>query len=270
MSGLAGRSVVLTRSRAQAAVMAEALVARDAIPLCFPTIEIRPLEDYRELDGALEDGARYDWIVFTSANAVSAVRERLQARGRTALAGSARIAAVGPATAAELARHGAAVSAMPAQFRGAAIAGALGDLRGARVLLPRADIGRDETVDALRAAGALVDDIAAYHTAPAVPDPDVIEALHGTVDAVTFTSPSTVRNFFALVGPDARRLLARTVVACIGPVTAATVTSFGLLPPLQAPRPTGDALIDLLDAYFVARDRPPRRRRTDRMEFPNA
>jgi uroporphyrinogen-III synthase len=253
MTGLQGRSVVITRARAQAEPFARELAARGAIPVFFPTIDIRPLEDWAALDEVLARADRYDWIVFTSANAVSAVGDRLRALGRPGLRGPGRIAAVGPATAAALAERGTPVSAMPSEYLGAAVAGALGHLAGRRVLLPRADIGSDETGIALREAGAMVEEVVAYHTTPAAPDPDGLAALRREVDAVTFTSPSTVRNFVTLVGPDARDLLGRTLIACIGPVTAAAVAALGLAPPLQAPRSTSEALLDALEAHFAPR-----------------
>ena len=106
MTGLQGRSVVITRSRAQAGPFAQALSARGAIPVFFPTIDIRPLEDCAALDRALKHADKYAWIVFTSTNAVTAVWERLRALGQIALTGSGKIAAVGPATAAALAQRG--------------------------------------------------------------------------------------------------------------------------------------------------------------------
>jgi uroporphyrinogen-III synthase len=244
--------VVITRSRAQAAPLAQALAARGAIPVLFPTIDIRPLDDCAAFDRFLERLDRYDWLVFTSVNAVAAVCERLRVLGQSGLTDSARIAAVGPATAAALAERGAPIGAMPTDFRGAAIAGGLGALAGRRVLLPRADIGREETADALRKAGAVVDEVVAYHTTPATLDSAGLAALHRGVDAVTFTSPSTVRNFVTLVGPGARELLARTLVACIGPVTAAQVIALGLTPPLEARDATSAALLDVLEAHFSA------------------
>lgn len=252
MNGLQGKSVVVTRARAQAAPFVQALAARGAIPIPFPTIDIRPLDDTAALDRALEGADQYAWIVFTSVNTVTAVWERLGAAGLAAIPGSGRIAAIGPATAAALAGRGVEVGAMPADFQGAAIAATLGRLAGLRVLLPRADLGREETAEALRQAGAVVEEVVAYHTTPAAPDPGGLAALRGGVDAVTFTSPSTVRNFVTLVGPDARDLLARSLVACIGPVTAAAVTELGLAPPLQASLSTGEALLDALEGHFAS------------------
>jgi len=256
MSGLEGRSVVITRSRAQAEPFAQALSARGAIPILFPTIEIRPLDDCSALDDALTHLDQYDWIVFTSANTVSAVWDRLRAIGRTNLAGARRIAAVGPATGAELVERGAAIDAVPTTFRGAAIADALGRLDDQRVLLPRADIGREETAEALRDAGAVVDEVVAYQTVMPVSDRFGLTALRAGVDAITFTSPSTVHNFVSLVGPDSPKLLARSVVACIGPVTAAAVTDLGLAQPLQAHHSTSQGLIEILEAHFAGRPGP--------------
>lgn len=251
MNGLRGRSVVITRARAQAAPFAQALAARGGIPILFPTIEIRPVGDCAALDDALGGADRYTWIVFTSVNAVGAVWDRLGSLGRAGLAGGARIAAVGPATSAALTRRGARVDAMPAESRGGAIAGALGALAGQRVLLPRADIGREETAGALREAGAVVDEVVAYHTTPAGPDPGGLATLRGKIDVVTFASPSAVRNFVTLVGPDALGLLARTLVVCIGHVTAREVTALGLAGPLEAPVTTFDALLDALETHFA-------------------
>jgi len=252
MNWLRGRSVVITRSRAQATPFAHALAARGAIPVLFPTIEVRPLDDCTALDRALTSLDQYAWIVFTSVNAVAAVWERLGALGQATFTGPGRLAAVGPATRAALAERGASIGAMPTDFRGAAIAGVLGDLVGRRVLLPCADIGREDTAVALREAGALVEEVVAYHTAPAAPDPAGLAALRGRVDAVTFTSPSTVRNFVTLVGPGAPALLAQSLVACIGPATAAAVTEPGLTPPLQAPQATSDALLEVLETHFTS------------------
>jgi uroporphyrinogen-III synthase len=256
MSGLEGRSVVITRSRGQATSFAHALAARGAIPILFPTIEIRPLDDCSELDDAVARLDQYSWIVFTSANTVSAVFDRLQTLGRANPPSTLRIAAVGPATGAELVERGAGIDAMPATFRGAAIADALGRLDNQRVLLPRADIGREETGDALRAAGAVVDEVIAYQTVIPESDRFGLTALRAGVDAVTFTSPSTVHNFVSLVGPDSSKLLARSVLACIGPVTAAAVTDLGLGQPLQAHHSTSEGLLEILESHFA---RPSRR-----------
>jgi uroporphyrinogen-III synthase len=247
---LAERTVVVTRALGQHRELTGLLEAEGAVPVLFPTIAIRPARDVTALDAALREAARYDWLVFTSANAVSHVWDRFAALGGATLPPTVRIAAVGPTTARALADRGAAVSAIPDAYRGSEVAGALGTLTGRRVLLPRADIGRDETVEALRAAGAEVVAVTAYHTIPAEPDPAGLAALRSGVDAVTFTAPSTVRNFALLLADEAAPLLRRTTVACIGPSTADAVASLGLAPPLTAAAATAPGLVAALAAYF--------------------
>lgn len=249
MKGLDGRTVVVTRARGQHQELAGLLEAEGAVPLLFPTIAFRPARDLATLDAALRDVHHYDWLVFTSANAVSHVWDRFAALG-VAIPPTARLAAVGPATARALAERGLPVSAIPDAHRGAAVAGALGELAGRRVLLPRADIGREETLDALRAAGAEVVAVTAYHTVPAEPDAAGLAALRSGVDAVTFTSPSTVHHFVALLNDEAAVLLRRTTVACIGPTTADAVTALGLTRPLMAPSASASGLVAALAGHF--------------------
>jgi len=252
VSGLAGCAVVITRAIGQHQPLAALLEARGAVPVLFPTVSIRPASDAAALDAALDRLPECDWLVFTSANAVAQVWPRLARPGPARVPASVRIAAVGPATAEALAARGAGAAVIPDRYLGAAVPAALGDLRGRRVLLPRADIGRKETAAALRAAGADLIDVIAYHTVPAAPDRDGLARLRSGVDAVTFTAPSTVRNFLALVGSEALDLLRQTTVACLGPTTAAAVTSLGLAPPLIAAEATLAGLVDALDAHYPA------------------
>jgi uroporphyrinogen-III synthase len=118
--------------------------------------------------------------------------------------------------------------------------------------LPRADLGRPETPEALRAAGALVDEVTVYHTIPAAPDPAGLAGLEAGVDAVTFTSPSTFTNFVALLGDRAGRLLAGAAVACIGPVTSAAVRAAGFPVHVEPPEHTMAGLVDALDTFFAS------------------
>jgi uroporphyrinogen III methyltransferase/synthase len=252
MSALAGRSVVVTRAREQAGPLCGALAARGATPVLFPTITVRPADDPGPVDAAIARLDAYDWIVFTSANAARCFAERMALADRRGLPAGLRAAAVGAATARTLADRQLPVAAMPEEFRGARIAAALGDLGGRRVLLPRADIGREETAAALRAAGATVDDVTVYHTVPAAADPAGRRALEAGVDAVTFTSPSTVRNFVLLLGADARRLVRDSVIACIGPVTAEALREAAFPAPVQPAVYTVDALVDALAERFAA------------------
>ncbi|HKX17591.1 MAG TPA: uroporphyrinogen-III synthase [bacterium] len=228
---LAGRRIVVTRPRDDGHLR-RLLEAEGAAVLECPAIQIAPPSDYGPLDGALRNLAAYSWIVFTSRNGVAAVAGRLAALGMRpdALTG-VRLAVIGPGTGEALRGHGLAAALAPEEFRAEALVEAFAgrDVRGVRVLLPRAAAARDVLPDGLRALGAAVDVVAAYRTEPGAPAPDVLQAVRaGAIDAVTFTSSSTVRHFLQLAGPDARRVLECTLIACIGPVTAETARDAGL------------------------------------------
>jgi uroporphyrinogen-III synthase len=249
MRGLRGRTVVVTRAGHQAGALADLLTARGATVLSIPAIAIVPPVGWEAVDAALRDLDRYDWIVFTSVNAVAAVWRRLKHLDVVLPAGL-RTAAVGPATAAALLARGAAAPVIPTRFRGDALAGAMPGLAGARVVLPRGDLARDATVDALEAAHAVVETLIVYRTVPADLAPADRARLREGVDAITFTAPSTVRNFVAAMGREASAVLGGTVVACIGPVTAEAVREMALPEPLQPPEATAASLVATLEAHF--------------------
>lgn len=251
MSALAGRRIVVTRARHQAERLAAALDAVGARPVFFPTIVVRPVDDPRAVDSAVQALAAYAWIVFTSANAVDLFWHRVRAAGLERLPPTLRVAAVGPATAEALAARGVAADAMPEIHSGAAVAGVMGALQGARVLLPRGDLARDDTADGLQRAGALVDGVTVYRTLPSAADAGVLRQLRDGVDAVTFTSPSTVRNFGALLGDEARRIVRTAVLATIGPTTSAAVRQIGWGEPLEAAIATTEGLVAALAAHFA-------------------
>jgi uroporphyrinogen III methyltransferase/synthase len=185
-----------------------ALAARGAEPIALPTVRIAPVADTARLDAALAEacGGGFDWLVFTSANGVTAVADRLRACGQNPgeLVG-VRVAAVGPATAMAAEELGLEVRVVPAARDVAALARELRNWvdRDTRVLYPRAAIGRETLQEELRAAGVSVMDIAAYRTLPEHEvDAQVLARVRrGDVDAVTFFSPSSVDNFLALVAP---------------------------------------------------------------------
>lgn len=251
MSALAGRTVVVTRPREQAAPLTGLLERHGARVIVFPTIVTRPA-DPAALDRAIAGLDVYAWVVFPSANAVRFVLDRMAAAGRHGMPAGVRVAAVGSATAAVLERNGIGVDAVPGEFVGTAVPAVLGDLRGRRVLLPRADIGRAETVAALETAGARVDAVTVYHTVPAGPDPAGLAALEAGVDAVTFTSPSTFTNFRQLLGERASALLARAVIASIGPVTSGAIRDAGLPVHVEPAEHTAAALAAALDTHFAS------------------
>jgi uroporphyrinogen III methyltransferase / synthase len=247
---LAGRRVLVTRPRDQAEALARALAARGARAVLFPTIEVRPVADLSRLDRAIDTLSTYDWITFPSPNAVDVVFDRLLAR-RVPLPPRLRIAAVGPGTAQALEARGARVDFIPSEFLGQQLGRELTPVHGQRVLLPRAARGRDELAIELARRGARVDEVVVYDTLPASVDPQDLVELERGVDVATFTSPSTVENFFALLGARAVAVLGGASVACIGPVTASAARAFGLTVHLQPAEHSIPGLVAALDAEEV-------------------
>jgi uroporphyrinogen-III synthase len=206
------------------------LEARGAEAIEAAMIRIAPPEDFGPLDAACTSVHEFDWIVFASANAVDVFIKRLLATplDLRAMKG-VNLCAVGPATAERLRELGLKVDLVPAEYRAEAVVEGLAgsrDITGVRVLLPRADIGREVVADELRRRGAEVTEVVAYRTVVVDPEregePDIYRMLlDRRIDVVTFTSASAVRNLVRVLGAEpAADLLGSTVVACIGPVTA--------------------------------------------------
>jgi uroporphyrinogen III methyltransferase/synthase len=256
---LFGKRIVVTRSREQAGEFIEMLEERGAEAIPAPTIRIAPPEDMEALERACAQAGTFDWIVFASANAVDCFLDRLLALGDVRDLKGVRICTVGPSTASRLARYGIRVDLTPPEYRAEAIIDALnaaGEVRGRRFLLPRANIGRDVLAEELRAAGGEVLDVVAYRTLPANPEGDLEHDIYRMlldrqIDAVTFTSASTVRNFCAMIGREqAADLLRTTVVASIGPVTAEAAQQLGITTTIMPARYTIPDLVDALVAHF--------------------
>jgi uroporphyrinogen III methyltransferase/synthase len=257
---LFGKRVLVTRSREQASVLSRRLRELGAEPVELPTIAFEPPQDYTALDAAIRHIHQYDWIIFTSTNGVRAFMERLWTLGWDARSlARVKLAAIGPATATALEQCCLRVDYVPDQYVAEAVAAGLGDVRGQRILLPRADIARPALVIALREAGAMVDEVTVYRTvlAEAVQgsasagglvsptSEDVCQMLvENQIDVVTFTSSSTVRNLVALLG-DAEPLRG-VPSACIGPITADTAREMGLRVDMVAEEYTIDGLIEVL------------------------
>jgi uroporphyrinogen III methyltransferase/synthase len=210
---LFGKRVLVTRPREQAAELIDRLEAMGAEPIEAPMIRIVPPEDYGPLDEACANASQYDWIVFSSVNAVDAFMERLLAGPRDARSlKDAKLCGVGPATAERLARYRLKVDLTPLEYRAEGMLRALsekGDVRGLKILLPRADIGRDIVADELRKQGAEVTDVIAYRTiaveAEREGEPDIYRMLlEHRIDVVTFASASAVRAFVRLFAPSRR------------------------------------------------------------------
>ncbi len=257
---LSGVRVLVTRPRDQAAELVDRLAALGAEAIEAPMIRILPPEDDGPLRRAAAEPDVFDWIVFTSANAVDAFMNALLdgERDLRALKGPS-LCTVGASTADHLARYGIKVDLVPDEFRADAVVAALAkhvQLDGARVLLPRADIGRELVAEGLRHAGAVVTDVVAYRTvlddAQREGNPDIYRMLlDGKIDVVTFTSPSAVRNFAKIYGAEqAADLLKDTVVAVIGPVTAEAAEQLGINVTVQPGTYNVPALVDAIAAHM--------------------
>ncbi|MEX2673211.1 MAG: uroporphyrinogen-III C-methyltransferase [Phycisphaeraceae bacterium] len=250
---LFGQRVVITRTRHQASTLKEELEMLGAEVLEAPTIEIQPTTEMGPIDAAIRNVKQYDWLILTSANGVTALRERMALLKLDArhLAG-VKIAAVGDTTVAALEQIGIGADLVPTRYVAESLASDLLEresMQGKRVLMLRADIARPLLREKLEQAGATVADLPIYETRQPTGLPaNVVEALESdAVDWVTFTSSSTVRNFVELLG-EKRDLLAKTKLASIGPITSQTIRDLGLEPTLEAEEHNVQGLVAALRA----------------------
>lgn len=238
--------VLITRPRAQSGSFGRTLKRAGFEPIYFPVIEIRPIVKNEALDRALADLSRYEWIVFTSVNAVDAVFDQIRASTLAHGRSLPRVAAIGPKTAEALRRRGIEPSFVPQEFVAEAILPGLGDLRGKSVLLPRAEIARKALPEAIVAAGGRADEIPVYHTLPARVTARALSSLKAGVDVIAFTSPSTVENFVLIArkhGLDPLHLPSAPRVACIGPITESAARLAGFDVAIVAREYTSDGLL---------------------------
>ncbi|HSI25853.1 MAG TPA: bifunctional uroporphyrinogen-III C-methyltransferase/uroporphyrinogen-III synthase [Aeromicrobium sp.] len=257
---LYGWRVLVPRTKEQAAGLAGRLRSYGALAEEVPTISVEPPRNPQQIDKAVRGlvEGRYEWVAFTSVNAVKAVREKFEEYGLDARAFSGlKIAAVGDKTAEAIARWGITPDLIPSGEQSAK--GLLDDWPPFdevldpinRVFLPRADIATETLVAGLIELGWEVDDVTAYRTVRAAPPPaPTREAIKsGKFDAVLFTSSSTVRNLVGIAG----KPHASTIIACIGPATAKTAEEHGLRVDVLAEKPSVDVLIDALAEFGAAR-----------------
>jgi uroporphyrinogen III methyltransferase / synthase len=257
---LFGKRVLVTRPREQAPELVDRLEAMGAEAIEAPMIRIVPPEDFGPLDDACANAGRYDWIVFSSVNAVDAFFERLLSGPRDLRAlRDAKLCGVGPATAERFAHYRLKADLTPQEYRAEGMVRALSeaaDVRGMKILLPRADIGRDLVADELRKQGAEVTDVIAYRTVAVEGEregePDIYRMLlERRIDVVTFTSGSAVRAFVHLLGAEpAADLLSATAVAAIGPVTAEAAAQLNIKTTIMPAAYTIPALVDAIVEYF--------------------
>jgi uroporphyrinogen III methyltransferase/synthase len=249
---LFGKRVLVTRPLAQSDAFAQQIWEAGAEPIVAPTVAIGPPDDHHAAAAAVARVRDYEWVVFTSRNAVDAFFDLLSAGGKDARAfGDAKVAAIGPQTALALAQHGLRVDFMPDVHVNEAVAEGLAGrtAAGERILLFRAQEARDELPARLRDAGRVVDVVAGYKT-HLVEDPNLGETADDA-DIVTFTSASTVRGFVHNV-PDAPAFLAHKTVAAIGPITAAAARSFGIRVDVVPDEFTVEGLLRALEAGVTA------------------
>jgi len=238
------RRILVTRPRAQADSFVEGLRVAGFEPIYFPVIEIRSIEDNSELNQALVQINKYDWVVFTSVNGVEVVFDRLEKYSSLP-----PVAAIGPKTAEALKARGVTPDFVPEEYVAEAILPGLGDLHGKWVLLPRAEIARKALPEAIVKAGGMAHEIAVYKTLPTQPDAEGLAALKAGVDVVTLTSPSTVQNFVAIAkqnGLDPLNLPNNPLFACIGPITEQAAREEGLINLVVAKEYTSDGLIQII------------------------
>ena len=257
---LFGRRIIVTRARSQASVFAECLESYGAEIIQFPTIETEPIPDNAALDRAIAQLSTYNWVIFTSVNAVEYFYRYLRENGKdTRSLGDARICAVGQKTVAALDQIGIRADYVPSQYRGTVLAAELEDVDGQKILLPRASIAADDLPNGLRDRGAIVDTIPIYETVKAGAEGrEVLEAdLHnGRIDMVTFTSSSTVTNFLEMFGlhPSAA-LLNQVHIAVIGPSTEATAKAHGLTVDIVAKQASVESLAEEIVEFYTRKEK---------------
>ncbi len=229
---LAGKRIVITRAESQSAEFADMIREAGAIPILFPTIQIEPIPNNVELDSALQHLDQYDWVVFTSANGVRLVLDRMEQLGVPVTAlNNYHIAVIGPGTGILLRERKIRIDLLPDEYVAEAIVQVLLTKKmvtGKRFLLLRADIARPTLREQLIEQGAIVSEVPVYHTIKGNPTPEAYAALRAGVDMITFTSSSTVRFFFELLGDEAKSVAHKANIICIGPITEKTARDMGL------------------------------------------
>ena len=253
---LYGKTVVVTRARAQASELSRLFAAFGAEVFEFPAIRIEPPDDPTPLEKAAVNLAIYDWVIFTSVNGVDKLMECINKNGDSRAFKNSKICAIGPATAERLSRYGLRPDLIPEKYVAEAVVEALiknTTIDGKRFLLPRADIARASLREKLEAAKAIVDEVIAYKTVPEDQSLGLVKELfeQASIDLVTFTSSSTVKHFAALVGEDnLARLIEGAGFASIGPITSETMHSLGIPVSVQAEHYTIPGLFDAACEYL--------------------
>ena len=240
---LFGKKILVTRARAQASKLSSALKNLGAEVIEAPTIKITPPTDnFRQLDAATENLRGYDWIIFTSANGVEKFFERLKVHGLDARTfGTAKVAAIGSATAEKLLSFGIIADVVPKDFVAESLADSLKNfVGGKKILIARAEIARDVLPETLKNFGAEVSVVPAYKTVSEV----AAQIDFDSIDLITFTSSSTVKNFVTAYG------VPKIHCAAIGAITAQTLENFGVTPAIIAEEFTINGLVEAIKNFY--------------------
>jgi uroporphyrinogen III methyltransferase/synthase len=258
---LTGKKILITRARDQSGEFATQLKNLGAEVIEFPTIEIVPPIRWKELDRAIDRLNSYDWVLFTSANGVNFFWQRFREKGKRRLPPSLKICAIGPATAHQLKEKKISVDYMPKEFVAESILKGLDkmEIRRKRILLARAKKGRDVLPRGLNKMGADVDVVELYRAVKPKGGSRQLKKIlsEERIDAVTFTSSSTVEHFVELLKKeDLKQLLKKIAIACIGPVTAKTAKEWGMRVQIQPREYTVPALTQAIAAYFAPHPSP--------------
>jgi uroporphyrinogen III methyltransferase/synthase len=259
-SVLSGKRIVVTRARSQASELARRLSEFGAEVVEFPTIAIEPPRQYAPMDRAIEQLQAYDWLFFTSVNGVQSFFSRLRQLGKNSQAlEHLKVVAIGPETAGRLEDEGVHAHLVPAKYQAEGIIEGLNpaEIRGRRILIPRAAKARELLPETLRQWGASVDVVEAYQTVlPQNHNVGLNELLQqDQIDVITFTSSSTVVNFIRLFeGEDLLRILKGVVIGCIGPITAQTAIDSGLRVDIISSEFTIPGLVDAIVTYYGSGD----------------
>jgi len=252
--GLGGKRILVTRGGDQADELSALVRERGGVPVLFPTVCLTAVSDCAPLDAAIRELASYDWVLFTSANAVRFFWDRAEALGRRALPRGVRAACVGPGTGRELARRGIPVGLTAERHTAEGLVEALArdGVAGRRFLFPRALEGREVIPEEIGRQGGTVTAVAAYRNALPEKDERAAAALAAAPpDVCTFASPSAFRNFFALLGEErAAGVLARSRIAVIGEVTARVVAERNLTVDIMPEKYTLLRMLDAIEAAF--------------------
>ncbi len=249
---LFGKNIIITRAREQASNLVGQLTELGANVIEFPTIEIVPPDDFKELDASIEGLSEYNWMIFTSVNGVKLFFERLFYKGfDSRKLGNVKVCAIGPKTSEMFKNFGIVPDLVPEKYQAEYIIDGLmkEGIKGKKFLLPRAKVAREILPEKIKENGGIIDVVSVYKTV--MPDTNKEEALeylkNGDIDYITFTSSSTVKNFFEILkGEQMDNLLKNVKLVSIGPITSETLKEKGYKPYIEAEKFTVEGLVEAI------------------------